>query len=305
MLLGALISPWIYKMVVALPSWGLGSLPNLIASLQAMPFHRYFSRSVEVIAFLLLWPATRWIGLYHLHELELSENEHALADLLFGAAAALVPLFLLQALLLWQGYYCLSGSISFFFFLKFSSTAALVATLEEFFFRGVLLGVSRHFLRNSRANCWRSLLWTSLFFASIHFLNMPSLPIKPVCWWSGLQLCARAFEGLPAFPLFLGAFLNLTLIGVILAWATIRTASLALPIGLHGAWILGQQCFNHLTSSLISPPEALLPWIGKSQVSGMVPVGLLFLLPLLLTFILVNFWCTYRQRIPRRCLEKL
>jgi hypothetical protein len=70
---------------------------------------------------------------------------------------------------------------------------------------------------------------------------------------------------------------------MILAFATIRTRSLWLAIGLHAGWIFCQQTLQWLAKFRVKPPEALLPWIGPNVVSGAVPTGLVPLSVLLLT----------------------
>ena len=70
---------------------------------------------------------------------------------------------------------------------------------------------------------------------------------------------------------------------MILAFATIRTRSLWLAIGLHAGWIFCQQTLQWLAKFRVKPPEALLPWIGPNVVSGAVPTGLVPRSVLLLT----------------------
>ncbi|MFZ4116616.1 MAG: CPBP family intramembrane glutamic endopeptidase [Chthoniobacterales bacterium] len=280
MFIGVLVAPWIYQAIQRVPPCHVVALSKFIASLQTMPFHRYVSRSVQVTAFVLLWPMIRWLGIAHLSELKLYKNTRALADLLYGVVAALLPLWLLETVLVWKGWYLFNFTVTTALLLKLLSTAAVVAVLEEFFFRGVLLGLSRRFLSARGA-----VVFSALLFAGVHFLSMPRAPMVTVHWWSGLALCAAVGQGVPELPLFLGAFSSLLVLGMILAWVTVRTASLWLAIGLHGAWIFGQQAFNHVAHYAITPPNALLPWIGMPQVYGMVPVGLLFFLPLAGTFV--------------------
>ena len=270
-LAGALVAPWIYLAVQGWDSSHWGSLSSLVASLQSMPFHRYFSRSVQVSALILLWPMVRWLGMYRLADFSLYSNNHAWSDLCFGIISALLPLGLLEIFFIWKGWYALTASFHPASLLKFLAAASLVALLEEFFFRGLLLGVSR------RAFGDRGAFWfTSLFFAALHFLSMPHGGITNVDWSSGLKLCIQVGQGLPIMPLFLGAFVNLTILGMILAWVTLRTHSLWLAIGLHAGWIFCQQSFNQSAHYAISPPDLMHPWIGLPQVHGLVPVGLLY-----------------------------
>jgi membrane protease YdiL (CAAX protease family) len=350
-LVGALVAPWIYLFVKGWLCSHLGSLFPLIASIAAMPFHRYFSRSVQISALVLLWPMVRWLGMYHLADFSLYPNHHARADLLWGIAAAIVPLVSLEVFFIGKGWYVLTPSFHPALLLKFLAAASVVALLEEFFFRGLLLGVSRRafgdlarmfhtdLLRKPGSQMDAALdshfdlgsmytyspaskyspalphqpsqpprhdqyetsglgaLWfTSLFFAAIHFLNMPHEGFTNVDWSSGLKLCMQVGQGLPIMPLFLGAFANLTILGMILAWVTLRTHSLWLAIGLHAGWIFAQQAFNQMAHFAIHPPELLLPWIGLPQVHGMVPVGMLFFFPMIASVLLLKLTQRFRER---------
>ena len=142
-LAGALVAPWIYLTIQGWDASHWGSLSSFVASLQSMPFHRYFSRSVQISALILLWPIVRWLGMYHLADFSLYPNNHARADLLLGSVAALVPLLFLEIFFIWKGWYVLTPSFHPALLLKFLAAASVVALLEEFFFRGLLLGVSR------------------------------------------------------------------------------------------------------------------------------------------------------------------
>jgi membrane protease YdiL (CAAX protease family) len=285
LLIGVLVAPWIYELLQLIPANGDGFFVHLISSLQKMPFHRYASRSVQITALVLLWPTILSLRIQRLSELSLYRNAYALWDLLCGLFLALVPLWLMGIFFLWQGWYFFRFTHSLIFLFPLLSTAALVAVFEEFFFRGLLLGLCCRFLSNSAAA-----VFTAFLFAGVHFLNLPHGHEEVVHWWSGLALLLSWGAGLPSWPLALGAFFNLFLVGIILAWVTLRTYSLWLAIGLHAAWIFGQQFFNLVTSYTIAPPDALLPWLGVSQIYGMVPVGLLTLIPLGLTALLLKRW---------------
>jgi membrane protease YdiL (CAAX protease family) len=124
---------------------------------------------------------------------------------------------------------------------------------------------------------------------------MPHEGFTNVDWSSGLKLCMQVGQGLPIMPLFLGAFANLTILGMILAWVTLRTHSLWLAIGLHAGWIFCQQSFNQSAHYAISPPDLMHPWIGLPQVHGMVPVGLLYFLPMIGTVLLLKLTQRFRE----------
>lgn len=287
LLIGLLIAPLIYQVIQGLPASHCGKVSEFLFFLQQMPFHRYVSRSVQVTALLLLWPTIAWLRIQSLSELSLYKNRNARADLLCGIVVALVPLWLLETFFVWNGWYLFNAAIAFSSLFKLLATAMFVSLFEEFFFRGLLLGLSRRFLSDRVA-----IFFTAFLFAGVHFLNMPHAAKESVHWWSGLAICANVAQGLPATPLLLGAFASLLALGIILAWVTLRTGSLWLAIGLHAAWIFGQQSFNHVAHYAITPPNAFLPWIGVPQIYGMVPVGLLTFLPLMVTVLLLKRWLT-------------
>jgi len=162
---------------------------------------------------------------------------------------------------------------------RVAATAVAVAVLEEFLFRGVLLGLLRQVMVPFAA-----VFLAAIPFALLHFFNLPRGGVgeaKAVCWWSGLEF-ARSGDHLPAplavVPL---GFLTLFAAGLLLGWLTVRTGSLHAAIGLHGVWILSQQLF-HKVSVFQSDTAALLPFIGPAQCSGAVPIGLVALGALLL-----------------------
>jgi membrane protease YdiL (CAAX protease family) len=159
------------------------------------------------------------------------------------------------------------------------ATAIIVSVLEEFLFRGVLLGFLRRVTIPPVA-----VIVSSLLFAAVHFLNLPHGSTAPleVHWWSGLAALSAVGASLPSFPLLALAFTTLFTAGLILGWLTLRTGSLQAAIGLHALFILGQQLFNKTAAFRLVPADALMPFIGPSQCSGSVPVGLVPLAALLL-----------------------
>ncbi|MBX9742096.1 MAG: CPBP family intramembrane metalloprotease [Chthoniobacterales bacterium] len=295
LLVGVLLAPWFYKLVQLVPAKGEGILAHAVALLQQMPFHRYVSRSIQVVALLLLWPTVRSLHLHRLSDLSLYPNAQPFLDCVWGLGAALLPIGLLHLFFLWQGWYLFYSTILWGSFFRLVGTACVVSLFEEFFFRGLLLGLCRRFLKG-KANA----IFTALLFASIHFLNLPHAGENNVHWWSGFDLLRTWTTALPLWPLALGAFGSLFLIGVILAWVTLKTYSLWLAIGLHAGWIFGEQFFNLIAHDGISSSDSLFPWLGPSQIYGMVPIGLLFLIPMGITILLLDaFLARRRALIPK------
>lgn len=268
LLVGALVAPQAWHLIQLLPSDWIG---GLVGSIQRMPFHRYLSRSLQVTAILLIWPLVRSLRVRSMAEFGIFENRRSWGDFLTGLLAGLLCCLLLQPILIFTGvvYLPYSWTSVAMALPRLIATAAFVAVLEEFLFRGVLLGFFRQFLAPSLA-----VLFSSLLFAGVHFVSFPEAAGGPVLWWSGLSALGEIGSGFPSWSLFTGAFLVLFAAGLILGWMTTMTGSLWAAIGLHSTWILGQQLFSLSTYFMVNPPTSLMPVIGPSQCHGMVPTGL-------------------------------
>jgi membrane protease YdiL (CAAX protease family) len=117
-----------------------------------------------------------------------------------------------------------------------------------------------------------------------------------VGWLSGFQQVPLAFSSAPPWPLLGWGVLSLFIAGLLLAYATLRTRSLFIPIGLHAGWILGQQSLQLIAQFRPKPPDSFLPWVGPNVVSGAVPTGLIPAFVLLATSLFV--WI-YLRRVAR------
>jgi uncharacterized protein len=262
-LLGAVLSPPIY--------WMLHEAVDF-------PFYRYLSRVTQVTAFVLLGPLLFWLGIRSTREFGLERNSRAMRDALAGFALALVPGALFGGVYLLLDIYRIKQEIIFGLLFRLALTAGFVAVVEEFLFRGVLLGLAAKAFGR-----WPAALGVSLAFAAIHFLRPGKQADSVVEWWSGLAQIARVFEALPPPMILLSGLVSLFVAGMILAAATLRTRSLWLAIGLHAGWIFCQQVLQWLARYRVKPPDDLMPWVGPNVVSGAVPTGLLPLGALLLT----------------------
>ncbi|MEI6376107.1 MAG: CPBP family intramembrane glutamic endopeptidase [bacterium] len=271
LLCGALAAPQAWHLIQALPpDW----LHGLIGNVQGMPFHRYLSRSLQVAAILMLWPLLRSLRIRSLTEFGIMPNPRPLGDLSVGLAAGVLCAVLLQPMLLLSGSFVLryGWDASVLHALpRILMTALVVAAIEEFLFRGVLLGFFRQF-----TNPILAIVCSSVLFAGIHFLNLPSSGshAAPPLWWSGFAMLGTLGSALPPWPILSLAFATLFTAGLILSWMTVRTASLWAAFGLHFCWILGQQLFNAAAGLRLVAPAGLFPYFGPSQCNGMVPVGL-------------------------------
>ena len=292
---GALVAPWAWHLIQMLPPDLRG---GLIGKVQGMPFQRYLSRSLQVAAILLLWPLLRSLRIRSLRELGLYGANRPLADLGVGIAAGIFCLILLESATLTSGAFVLSPGWSgpvLAALPRLLLTAVVVAILEEFLFRGILLGFFRQVTTPAAA-----ILLSALFFSGVHFLNLPAAvsgDASPL-WYSGLSVFGSVGSSLPPWPDLGWAFATLLVAGIILGWMTVRTGSLLAAVGLHGIWILGQQAFNLAAYYPVKPPGGLLPFFGPPQCHGMVPVGIIPLGALMLAGILAGILLRHRPHQP-------
>jgi membrane protease YdiL (CAAX protease family) len=235
-LLGALLAPPIY--------WTLHEAVDF-------PFYRYLNRVMQVTAFILLGPLLFWLGIRSTREFGLERNPRAARDALTGFFIALAPGALFGGVLLMLDVYRIKHDFMPFLLLRIAWTAGFVAVVEEFLFRGVLLGLAA-----KSFGTWPAAFGVSVVFAGVHFLRPGKQADSGVEWWTGLAQILRVFDVGPPPSL----------------W-----------IGLHAGWIFCQQALLWLAKYRVNPPEALLPWIGPNVVSGAVPTGLVPLGVLLLT----------------------
>ncbi len=265
---------------------------GILTIVEGFPFHRYFSRSVQISALLLLWPAFRWVGIRRISVLGIEPNRLWRRDLSVGFLIALLPVVALGAGYFFYGVYAMRPDWEGAKLLRVAGTACAVSVIEEFLFRCVFLGLC--LLTMGRV---AAVGFSAVFFAVVHFLKTSRQPLEePVTWLSGFGQLPLLFSSAPPWPLLGWGFLSLTLAGILLAVATLRTRSLFLPIGLHAGWIFGQQGMQVFGKFAIKPDDRLLPWVGENVVSGAVPTGLVPLAVLGFTGILVVLFLRHAAR---------
>ncbi len=278
------VSPLAYWLV----QWLAGQ--GVLTGLAGHPFHRYFSRTVQVAAFVFLIPLLFWLGIRSTREFGLEPNRHRLRDLVAGLIIAVIPVVILAGFYLGFDVYRVKKDLAASGLLRIVLTAGFVAMVEEFLFRGVILGLTVKAIGRTGG-----LLLVSAVFAGVHFLKSAKEPLPVVHWYSGFQELQAVFGGFPGLALFLYGYLSLFVAGLILGSAALRTRSLFLPIGLHAGWILTQQGLQWLAKFRGKPVEEYLPWVGPNLVSGAVPTGLAPLLALVLTGVAVLFYLRHER----------
>jgi len=311
LLTGALLAPWLYRagkwLAATTDGRAKGLVPWLAAACGRSEFPRYFDRALMLAALVLLLPALRWLRAgrggrkfrdtpwsLRLPDAEvaldegqpLRRNPHGWRQLGFGFLLAAGSLLLLGWGLIHAGAFVWRDAatslregenvmplekIRWFKAMKHAlPPAVIVAVIEEILFRGVLFGMLLRVLRPVSA-----LVVLSLMFASLHFLDSP-LGMKVAepggatagLWLLG-QIVTRFTEPLPM----LAEFSTLVAVGLVLAYARWRTASLWLSIGLHAGWVFGILWFKALTWPVFGLAGARSWWIGHNLSEGLAPLA--------------------------------
>lgn len=195
-----------------------------------------------------------------------------------------------RGLLLYLGVYKLKAEPPWSALLKVALSAGVVATLEEWLFRGVIFG----FFRRAVVD-WPALFCTSLLFAIVHFLKPPSSAAAPTDWLDGLRVLPSCFEKFSEPALLAWGFTTLFLVGWVLGWSVLRTRALWLGIGLHAGLVFAKFGFSKLTKRRL---DETMPWLGEDMIVG---VGALAVVASawLVAWLLLNY-ADSRSRAARR-----
>jgi uncharacterized protein len=278
-LLGALLAP---------PLYWLGQASSQIGTLHFLKdtdFQRYFARSVLISAFLLIPLGIRSIGLSRFRDLGFSPNPLWWRDLVAGFLLAVAVTVALGFVAIQFGICTWKSHLPWNLVAAVFLPALTVSLIEEFLFRGAILGLVRQTISTLPA-----IVLVSALFSIIHFLRPVDGQISNVQWYSGFDLIGKQF-GRFADPLLVGGgFMTIFVLGLLLADSAVRTRSLWLPIGLHAGTVFGKMSFNKLTKQLSQAP----PWFGPE-----LTVGLGSVLTLLFLWFLVWLLFLRRASSPR------
>ena len=272
-LFGAIAAPVLFWTAQWLAAHGI--FPGLVG----FDFEAFFRRALLLGALLSLWPFLRWLRIKAPRDLGLVPNRHRTRDVAVGLLVAAIPVLCCGLFLLALGNYTMRTDIAWTALAAVALSAAVVAIIEEALFRGLFLGV---LLRGYRPVA--AALLSAGIFSIVHFLKAPDQTTTAVSWTSGFISLAHSFDQFTEPMLVLAGFTTLFLIGVILAHARLRTRSLWLSIGLHGGWVFANGAFNKVAHREI----VALPWLGKSLLVGIVPLGICFV-----SWILLGAWLKY------------
>jgi len=212
-------------------SWALTAV---VASGHRFSFPRVYDRVLEVMAVAAFVVAHRWLGLTSWAALGLGQRSRR-RDLWLGLGIALGSMVIMLGIM-----YCFDA-LRFFWRYPFEKGlqkaiagtlgAVLIGTAEEVLFRGILLGGLMREMRRGPA-----IAWTTGVYAVVHFLR-GGRHVGEVTLASGFERLVSAFAPL-ADPGILPALVGFVILGLLLAYARLRSGALYLPIGLHIGWVL-------------------------------------------------------------------
>ena len=271
---GALLAPPLY--------WLVQHFAHTFPRLAGAPFHRYVNRALLGIALVGLWPLVKSLGFASPREIGVIGPRGQLKKLGAGFLLGLVSLAVIGglafALHARQLNPKLSGADLAHKLLGAAGTAVVVAVLEEILFRGALFGALR------KAFHWTfALVISSMIYAILHYFESADTP-GPVTWLSGLKLLPLMLSNLGNLHAAVPGFFNLTLAGILLAWAYQKTGNLYFSIGLHGGWIFWIKAYDATTRLA---PGANAWWWGSGR---MAIVNGWIALPVLVLTLLVFKW---------------
>ncbi len=315
LVLGAILAPWIYQAGKGMAEVfrekdGNGLVQYVAAAADRADFPKFFDRALMLSALILLFPLTAWLRLGRppgSHRdtpwsLRLPDNvvvtdrgqplrrnpqgwlQFSTGALLAAGLLLLSGWLLLQAgCFMWKDAVISTRGVPNKFvmeidlvksFTKVLPGALAVAMIEEVLFRGVLLGI---FLRAMRPAPAIALL--SFLFAFVHFLQPPPMARvpDPEAANAGFVLLGQIFSRFADPMSISSSFMTLAAVGVVLAYARYRTASLWLPVGLHLGWVFGIGMFKEATWPVIGLPEAMRWLVGMSLREGLLPLSVVVL----------------------------
>lgn len=249
-----------------------------VCSFLEADFAKISNRAILLSAIVLLWPLFRALRIRSIAELGLQKNPHRWRDFAVGSGVSVAVMTVLALILLKLGIYKMKDPAPWSGLLGIAATGVSVGIVEEWMFRGAILGSFRRAM-----NDYTALGCVSALFSILHFINPPDTVIQNVGWLSGFELLPHRFENFANPLLVLGGFTTLFCFGWVCGWAAIRTRGLALGIGFHAGMVLGKFGFNRLTKRSKDSRD-LLPWLGQDMTVGLVGVGVVILVGLLLWF---------------------
>ena len=256
---GALLAPWLYWSV----QWGAAHFPAL-QSLARNPFHRFVDRALLVLALAGIWPLMRSLRMASWRELGWVKPQGQGRGLGLGLVLGFASLATVAVLAFAVGVWKINSQVTVSRvvakLLSAIVTAVVVAILEETFFRGAVMGALRRVHSDRTA-----LLASSGIYAMVHFFQRPASPAV-VHWYSGFQILWRMLHGFIDWRMLVPGFFVLTLAGIILGLAYLRSGNLYCSMGLHAGWIFWLKFFGVI--AVVQPGADIWLWGSSKLIDG-------------------------------------
>lgn len=300
----ALLAPWFHAAGQAFVRMGqehgwrdVAVLGGIVKAAEKTELPGYFDRAAMVAALAGLWPLFRMLKIEWrsvVGTVPASTGAKQLSLSFFVAASFLL---VMGAVCLWFPACKLEKNPPWLAVGAPLISGFTVALLEEFLFRGAMLGMLRRSLGVRPA-----VFWTTVIFAILHFLKPPahgSMVGEPVTWTSGFAVIPQLFRGFGEWQNFLAEFLLLVGVGWALAHARVVTDGLWAGIGLHAGWVAGMKYFNQVTETTAALRRGdFMPWFTENHCKSIVSpvVGFVPLFVVLLTGFLA-VWLLRPQRV--------
>ncbi len=274
LLVGAVLAPVLFFGA----QYFLAHWPDNFVSheLAGKEFPSYFNRAALLAALVGIWPLLKALRMDRSAVFGTEPWRQGKWNLLLGFVLATTFLLAMGFSFMQLGAYRLKPDADWAWLAEPLVSAFTVGFLEEFLFRGAVLGVLCRSL-GARSGLW----WTTIIFALVHFLKPPAdgaLAVENVAWYSGFWVVAQLFRGFGEVEHLLEEFLTLMAVGWVLAKVRLSTGGLYGSIGLHAGWVFGLKYFSHIkkNSGALSRGD-WIPWIGDNLKIGLVPFAVVLL----------------------------
>lgn len=278
--LGAAIAPWLHQAGKAFAEFtAAGDFPRLIESVgsscRRAGFGRYFNRSLLLAALILLPTLLRRLRLLRGDGAKRLWQKlpwrTALIQIFAGCLIATSVLWAFASLLELTGYFSAREKTAAIgrVLSQVLVPAVGVSLVEEWLFRGLLLGLWLRYARPLTAS-----IGASLIFAILHFVEPPQgwCVSDPTHWLAGFSLLGGILGHFACGIFILTEFIPMLAVGLVLAWARLRSGALWLPIGLHAGWIIALKYFI-MTHHFVVTEKPNELWLGVGDLrSGLLPL---------------------------------
>lgn len=239
--------------LLAYPLW----LAAQAAGFDALPFNKLCFRLLEALALVGLWPLLRALGLRGARSWGLGRGAHPaspLAGVLRGYLGGAIILTIVVASLMavevrvLRADAVLHPGALMVLIVKVTLAGAVIATIEEIWFRGAL-----HSALESAFSLIAAISITSALYALVHFIRPDvEVPTAQVDWASGWTVITGAF-GRFADPGIIDSLAALAAVGLLLSLVRHHTGRIWECIGLHAGFVAIIRTTRKLTEI---PPDA-------------------------------------------------